>query len=153
MPVDQPEPPYPAAPTIQDALTILEEAVAGSHNTDTSDETFAAKYAGLSIDQLRVAQVAVSTHAQAESERISAELMAAGRFESQLVEEGSLAQMPQTSRGEPVVSFGFNIEPGDGFSTVKIAKIDPAEFPEFHALQMEARWLESQILHADRKRE
>ncbi|MCE9594305.1 MAG: hypothetical protein K8S98_08925 [Planctomycetes bacterium] len=142
--VDSPDP-----PTLRDALAILDEALAARGKHPKDEATLRAEYADWSLDMLRVADFALSRRMQAEANRISAELMASGRYETQVVAAGERVASPSTSRDESVVAFGFSIEPGDGFSTIKTAKIEPGEYPEFDALKMEAQWVGSYVRHLE----
>jgi hypothetical protein len=117
----------------------LEEALYKNPVYEGTYEAFLAKYAGATLDQLLVAQLAMDLHAAAERKRITEEMMHAGDYETQILQPGEQAKVPEPENG--TVAFGFSITPGDGFTTVNIAKIDPQKHPEFALIAQEKRWL------------
>jgi hypothetical protein len=141
------------APTKPEALDAFLPAALASHPHYEGDVApYLEKYAGASVDQMRLAQFALDQQVASERSRISKERMESGRYDTQFVREGEKPSIASTGAGTPTVSFGFSIEPGDGGMTIKTATIDATEYPDFHDLEMEAWWLASQVRHLEHAR-
>lgn len=134
-----------AAPTLLDAFDILNQALATRIEVPYAEDAYQSKYQGITLDDMRIAETVLRKQVRSESDRISHELFEQGRFETQIVSEGQKATTPQASGNDPIVSFGFKIEPHEGYSTVMTATIPPGEYPEFDSLKQEVRWLGTYI--------
>lgn len=134
-------------PTMLDAFTIFREALAAPASSSTA-EGYLAKYAGASPQDLRIAELALTIELNSQTKRIGSELMAAGRYESQIVGPGYPVPEPMSSRGKKVVSLGYEVHSlGDGRSEIRTSLIDPAEFPQIAQLQDESHWLGTYLRH------
>jgi hypothetical protein len=140
-------PPTFAPPAMHEAFSILEEALLGSPQSEgDEDAQFIEKYRGVTLDQLRVAELALQTHHKAQRDIISSDRMERGLFDTQYVALGEPVQpMTLAEGGSGIASFGFRIEPGDGFQTIKTTAIDHSEYPEFGRMERELRWVKTHV--------
>lgn len=134
-----------APDTAETAILSLRNALASKVPAPFSDDRFAAKYEGLGLAELRAALILVEDEFQRERDRIGQEMIDFGRYETQIVAEGQKASGLQATVDDPIVSFGFHMEPGEGFTTVQLARIPQGEYPDFDSLEYEVGWLKTQI--------
>lgn len=109
------------------------------------DLSFLEQYRGFSFDQLRLAHQELQARRISEGDRIAAERMKNGLYETQIVPAGASAQGVNATPERPVVTFGVSMERGNGYTIVKTAVIDPLEYPELGLIEKEVWWLGSLV--------
>lgn len=132
---------------LRERFAALEDALA-QHPPWTGDTAaLEAKYAGLSDGEKLLADYALGRKLEAERNRIVAELLRNAECEVHSLDGDAPITYPKTSPNRPTVSYGFAEENTPSGMVVKVASIDPARFPEFHALEMECWWLGTHLRH------
>ena len=110
-----------------------------------STEEYEAKYDGLSDDERQVVDLVLSNRVIEEATRITDAMFEQGEYETHLVPDGQKVGSPPPAQDEIGVAYGFRIESGDGQSSVKLAKIEPALYPDLESMKRESRWLKSYL--------
>jgi len=103
------------------------------------------KYSGLSLDQLRLAELGIKQKARVEAQRIAKDMLERGDYEEQTIPDGERVKSPSPSADRPTVVWAGMAEPGNGFSNVKTMDIQPGKDSGFDNLLQERRWLDEYI--------
>jgi hypothetical protein len=130
---------------LRDAFTALAEALHNHPEWTGEEAPYLEKYAGLSNEERLIANFALQNRLGSERARIGRELISRGDYETHVLSGDSPVSVMKTGLGEPTRSFGFSTEVTEAGAVMKLAPIDPARYPEFHALQMESWWLGMQL--------
>ncbi|HVS08927.1 MAG TPA: hypothetical protein VMS76_03560 [Planctomycetota bacterium] len=128
-----------------DGIAVFGNALLESPWLAGQDPPFLEKYSGYSLEQLRGAHQTLRTRCLSEAERIAAERMRRGVYETEYVPTGGAARGIGPMGERPVASFGVSTERGEGYTLVNTSVIDPVQHPEFDLLEKEAWWLGSLV--------
>ncbi len=142
------ESPVESAPTMRDAFDILDQAISANPAPAATNAPYLEKYRGATDDELVIARFALDKKTKSERTRIGNEILASGAFKTYDIAEGQSLPASQATKECPAKSFVFSAEPKEGGGLIyKFAEIDPETYPDFHALEMELRWVQGEVIH------
>jgi hypothetical protein len=115
---------------------------------------YSVKYAKSTLAELVVARYDLDKRVASEVARITKDILASGDMETTIVRPGESAPGFGTKPGGPPVVAGVLTFGGlpleDGSTISKRRVIETEKYPEFHALQMEAWWVDSAVRQRER---